>query len=235
MRSVLRQGHPLALYCYARPRGVPEGVRVEEAAEILPQELVLRHQRGSVALFSDWFRYELQRRTLGTWIDTDVYLVAPIEIADPYVLAEYEMDKINGAVLRLPPDSPMLPALLEPFESRTTPDWLPWYWKYPARARELLAGKADLSRMPWGSVGTYAVTALAHRFGVASQAQPPEVFHPAAWRDAHWIADPERRVEEFVTAKTIGIHLWNECIKDIKNTPAPDGSFLRRLQREGGD
>ena len=32
---------------------------------------------------------------------------------------------------------------------------------------------------------------------------------------------------------TVAIHLWNECIKGFKNEPAPDGSFLSRLKREG--
>jgi hypothetical protein len=233
MRSVLRQGHSLALYTYRDVAGVPDGVEVRDASGILPENRVLRHQRGSVALFSDWFRYELQRRELGTWLDIDVYLVAPIDLSAPYLLAEYEPRKINGSVLRLPPDSPMLPALLEPFERGTVPDWLPWYWSVPARVRAFFGGKADLSVMPWGSLGTYALTELAHRFGLASKAQAPEVFHPAAWRDAQWIIDPDRRLDDMVTDRTIGIHLWNECIKDVKDSPGPHGSFLSRLHGEG--
>jgi len=233
IRSVVRQGHPLALYCYQPPSGIPELVEIRDAEQILPQSRVMRHKRGSVALFSDWFRYELQKRALGTWLDTDVYLLKALDIPGPYILAEYEPGKINGSILRLPADSPMVPALLAPFESATMPDWLPWRSYVPGRLRQLMTGRVDLSRLAWGSVGTYALTALAHRFGLASQAQPPDVFHPVSWRNAHWIADPTISLEQIITGRTIGIHLWNECIKDIKNEPAAKGSFLARLQDEG--
>src|SRR5687768_2878830 len=67
LKSVLRQGHRLALYCYREPIGVPDGVELRDAAEILPEHRIIRHKTGSVALFANWFRYELQRRSLGTW------------------------------------------------------------------------------------------------------------------------------------------------------------------------
>jgi hypothetical protein len=40
-------------------------------------------------------------------------------------------------------------------------------------------------------------------------------------------------LEEIITERTVGIHLWNECIKGYKDAAAPKGSFLDRLQREG--
>jgi hypothetical protein len=73
LKSVISQGHPLALYCYDVPEGVPTGVEVRDAASILPRDRVIRHRSGSVAIFANWFRYELQRRELGIWLDTDVY------------------------------------------------------------------------------------------------------------------------------------------------------------------
>src|SRR5689334_5913692 len=77
--SVIRQGHRLVLYCYRRPAGVPEEVELKDAATILPESSVFYHRKGSVALFADWFRYELQRRGSGTWVDTDVYLLRPLD------------------------------------------------------------------------------------------------------------------------------------------------------------
>jgi Alpha 1,4-glycosyltransferase conserved region len=103
------------------------------------------------------------------------------------------------------------------------------------RITEIVRGKVDLSRLPWGSTGPLALSALARRFEVSSQALAPEVFYPVSWREAGWIVDPGARIEDKVTDRTIAVHLWNECIKAYKNAPAPDGSFLNRLHDEGRD
>lgn len=232
-RSVLRQGHKLSLYCYGDVRGVPDGVEVRDASEIISESRIVYHRSGSPGLFADWFRLELQRRGLGTWLDLDMYLIGPIDLSDPYLLAEEEPGLINNAVLRLPPDCPMLPLLLDVFERPTTPAWLPWYWYYPARLRELISGSADLTRMPWGTTGAYGLTWLARRFGLYSRAYPPDTFYPSGWRDAAWILDPSIGLEDILTPRTLGVHLSNEAIRPYKNSPAPSGSFLERLQQEG--
>ena len=38
MRSVVRQGHSLALYCYSKPAGVPDGLEMRDAAAQLDFE-----------------------------------------------------------------------------------------------------------------------------------------------------------------------------------------------------
>ncbi len=244
LRSVMRQRHTLALYCYREPRGVPNGVEVRDASEVLPEAAILRHERGSVALFSDWFRYELQRRALGTWVDTDNYLLARLDMERPYLFGKQivepprpwrrrQRESIAAGVLRLPADSPMLPPLLEQFERPGIPDWVTWYSAARANVRRLITGNFDLSRLPWGTAGPFAVTALAERYGLSSEALPIDVFNPVPWYQARWIVDPEVRLEDLVTDKTVGVHLWNECIKDFKDRPARTGSFLERLQREG--
>src|SRR4051812_12851319 len=85
LRSMLRVGHPVTLYCYQEPAGVPEGVQLADAREVLAEELIIRHHSGSVSLFSNRFRYELQRRAAGTWVDLDHYCLAPIPGTDPYL------------------------------------------------------------------------------------------------------------------------------------------------------
>lgn len=233
MRSVLRQGHPLSLYCYRQPAGVPEGVETRDASEILPPDRLFLHCGKSVAPFSDWFRYELQKRALGTWTDADVYLLAPLDTERSHLFGEEAPGRINNAVLRLPPGSPLLPPLLRIFEARTTPPWLPWRHYLPTRLRELTTGEIDLSRLPWGSTGPIALTAVARQFGVDGEACPPEVLNPVSWREAAWVRDPAIRLDDVITDRTVAIHLWNECIKGFKNQAAPHGSFLERLQWEG--
>ena len=229
LRSVVGQGHRLALYCYARPAGVPEGVEVRDAAEILPQSTVFRHRSGSFALFADWFRYELLLRGLGTWVDTDVYLLAPLEGEREHLFGEQQAGLINNAVLRLPPRSPILPQLLKPFRNGAAPAGLP----LRSRLKRLVPGRAELADLPWGSTGPHALTALTRRFSIASEALPPDILYPVPWQRAEWIRDPSLQLSDMVTGRTVAVHLWNERIRGFKNQPAPEGSFLHRLQSEG--
>jgi hypothetical protein len=240
----MRQGHTLALYCYREPAGVPEGVEIRDASAVLPEAAVLRHERGSVALFSDWFRYELQRSALGTWIDTDNYFVARLDLERPYLFGKQVVDpprpwrrtqrqSINANVLRLPADSPMLPPLLKLFEGSGIPDWVPWHAAVKARLRRLITGGAGLSHLPWGTAGPFAVTALAECHGLSPEALPADVFNPVPWYQARWILDPGVRLDDLVTERTVSVHLWNECIKHFKDHPATRGSFLDRLHEEG--
>jgi hypothetical protein len=236
LRSVLRQGHGLALYCYGEPpRGVPEGTELRDAGEIIPEQTIPQQWRVRADLYSDWFRYELQRRGAGTWLDTDVYLIAPIDHDSPYLFGEQQTGMLNNAVLRLPPTSPILPRLLEPFERRTTPRWLPRRLYWASRVREWLTGSADLTRLPWGTTSPHALTAIARDTGLYHLAQPMERFYPVPWQQADWILDPALSLDEMIAPGTVAVHLWNEVIKSFKNRPAPAGSFLERLQREGSD
>ena len=232
LRSVLRQGHALSLYCYGEPIGIPERVEVRDASEILPESAVVRHRNGSVAPFCDWFRYELLKRGLGTWIDTDMYLLQPLDGGAEYLFGEERPGVINNAVLRLPASSPVLDELLAPFKG-TMPAWLAPRYRLTSQLRKWLGGGVDVGTMPWGTTGPAALTAAAARFGLSSLAWPPALFYPVRWQRAEWILGPSIDLQEMVTHSTVGIHLWNECIKGFKNDPAPHGSFLERLQREG--
>jgi hypothetical protein len=232
LRSVLRQGHHLTLYCYGSVAGVPDGVIVEDAGEIIPEAEIFRHDEGSVGHFSDWFRYELQRRGLGTWIDTDVYLLRPLDEERAYLFGEQAPGVLNNAVLRLAEDSPLLSELLRPFRERVTPAWLPLPVRITAKLRELTRGKADLGRLPWGSTGPQALTALARKYSLMSEAVPQDVLYPVAWQRAGWIIDPRIALQDVVSERTVAVHLWNECIRTITDNPAAEGSFLHRLQCE---
>jgi len=234
LRSVMRQGHRLTLYCYRVPEGVPEGAELRDAAEVVPEARIVRHRSGSVSLFSNLFRYELQRRALGTWVDCDVYLLKPLDTGAPYLFGEEAPGVLNTGVLRLPPDSPMLAPLIQLFEEKSVPRWIPLRSRIAARTRLTLTGRSGLAHMPWGVAGPKAVTAIACQHGFMHHALPPEVLHPVRWQDAGWIRDPAIALEDMITPRSVSVHLWNERIKAFKNEPAPAGSFLARLKREGG-
>jgi hypothetical protein len=213
---------------------LPEGVEVRDAVEILPRSAIIRTRSGSVAPFADWFRVELQRRGLGTWVDADMYLLRQLDGTAPCLFGEEEPGLVNNAVLRIAPDSPLIPMLLEMFETGRVPSWLPARFTLPARMREWTGRRPALGELPFGVTGPFALTAALKRLGISSEALPPDVFNPVRWQDADWIRRADVDFERIITPRTVGIHLWNECIKAFKDEPAPPGSFLERLHREGG-
>ena len=233
LRSIARH-HRVTLYSYGRARGVPGEVEWRDANQIIPASEIFFQRNGSVAAFSDWFRYELLRRDAGTWVDTDVYLLRPLDMEASYLFGEEEAGVINNAVLRLPAESPLLSVLLGVFEKRTTPKWLPWRPYLRSRVHELVTGRVDLTRLPWGATGPMALTSVAKELGLASQAQPADVFYPVPWSKADWILDPHVSLADITSKRTVAVHLWNYCIHMFKDKPAPSGSFLERLQAEGG-
>ncbi len=233
LRSVVRQGHRMNLYAYRELAGVPEGVALHDAAAILPESAIIRHRSGSVALFANRFRYELQRLGKGIWLDSDQYLLAPIPAGEGHLFGWQDERQINTSVLRIPPDSPMLGDLLALFEERSIPSWLPPGARLAASLRRAWTGRASLADMPWGTAGPRALTALARRHDILREAVGPEVYSPVHYHDAGWIRDPGVSLASMIAPATLGVHLWNEKIKAFKDEPAPAGSFLARLQAEG--
>lgn len=230
---MLRAGHAVALYCYRPVDGVPEGIDVRDAAAILTEDKVLRYRSGSVSLFANWFRYALLRQGLGTWVDMDLYLLAPIPARSPYLFGWQEDGVINTSVMRIPADCPMLADLLAIFDQREVPFWLSRSRRLAARLRRRLTGRTGLEHMPWGTAGPYALTAIAAKHGRTGAALPAAAFYPVHYRDAGWLRDPSRPLDSVIAPETIGIHLWNELIRTWKEEQAPAGSFLARLHDEG--
>lgn len=233
LRSALRQDHPVSLYCYHAPAGVPDGVEICDAAEVLPETRILHHHTGSVSLFSNLFRYALLRRGLGTWIDTDVYLLRPLDDALPCLFGRQSANMLNGAVLRLPSDCPLLEPLIRLFDETEVPFWLSPAEQDAAEVRLRETGRTGLSLMPWGTAGPNALTALAGQAGLWHLALPETVFYPGPYQSAGWILNPALRLDDIARPDTVAVHLWNELIKRCKDAPAPAGSFLARLQAEG--
>src|SRR5438874_1235059 len=92
---------------------------------------------------------------------------------------------------------------------------------------------ASCRQPPSCGTGPAALTAAAAKFGLSSLAFPPAAFYPVPWERANWILDPTLDLQQMVSGSTLGIHLWNECIRQIKDRPPPEGSFLERLWTEG--
>ena len=75
MKSFMANGHTFHLYLYDSVEGVPEGVILEDANDIIPRTVVdLFNYR---AQFSDLFRYMLVYKKGGWWVDMDIVCLRP--------------------------------------------------------------------------------------------------------------------------------------------------------------
>lgn len=75
--SFVRNGYEVKLWTYGPMSGVPPGVSVCDASEILPESRVFRYANGSFAGFSDLFRYAVLARQGGLWADADMVCLLP--------------------------------------------------------------------------------------------------------------------------------------------------------------
>ena len=233
LQSAVRHGHRVALYCYRAPATPIPGVEIRDAAAILPEDKIIRYRNGSVALFSNWFRYELMRHDVGMWIDADLYFVAPLDTRPDWIVGMQDRKMANMAVLKTPPDAPILDDLLAPFERGARPAGLSLRQRATLLRRRLRGERVTLADMPWGVTGPNALTVLLRRHGLMGLALPSEVLSPVPYLQADWVLRPDVALEDVVRPGTVAVHLWNELIKPHKDKPAPAGSFLERLQREG--
>jgi hypothetical protein len=234
--SFLANGHPVALYAYGEVTGVPAGVELRDGREVLPEALVaeLRYANGSVALASNLFRYRLQAAGLGLWADIDVVCLKPVAAGRPVVVGWEGARYLNGAVLYLDRDLPVVAEANALFAAGTIPPWLPWRKRLRPLLRRALGHELRPTDFPHGTFGPKAVTALVKKHGLTRWAEPPEVFYPLPPRLARRAFAGDLALDAVVTARSLTLHLWNEKIRDLKATRPAPGSIVATLCRRYG-
>jgi hypothetical protein len=91
--SFVRHGIGYNLYVYDEPQQTPPGVTLKDAASILPRDKIFRYSAGefnlgSIAGFTNLFRYTVIHGLGGWWIDTDVCLIRPFDFGQEEVYFE---------------------------------------------------------------------------------------------------------------------------------------------------
>lgn len=241
-------GHPVAVYAYDKPEALPDGIEWRDAEAVLPRsELVFYKGKGTPAVFSDRFRVRLMRMGAGIWSDCDVYCLAPLEGLSETILS-YERapslfepkGSINGAVMRLPANSPLLDDLDAVFSGRRDrllEPHLPFFRRVEVAVRRLLGEQVAPEDMQYGATCPFALTYFVPKRGLLDQVLPPEIFYPVPYRDIAKLLEPGQRLDDLVSARSHGLHIWrsqltNRGRADI-STP-PDGSILFDLCKAHG-
>jgi hypothetical protein len=212
IKSFLDHGHDYHLYMYT-PFDLPDGAHALDARDVLPSDRVFFYkqqdgERGSVAAFSNLFRYEVLRANGNWWVDTDVVCLAR-SVPDAETFWGWESDdRICTAILKVPPD----------------------YHLIEQAARESQTAGSELS---WGQTGPVLITRLVLELGLDHLSSPRDCAYPINWSEhrlpvtagGFHTSCSRLRGRPF-------LHLWHEMFRrgrdESINEPEP-GSFLRML------
>lgn len=234
LRSFIRLGHRVQMYIYDEVEGLPEGLEIKDANQVVPRERIFRHHRtNSLSSFSDHFCYTLLNTRGGTWIDCDLYCLRPIPPDEEILLGVQDAKTINKSLLRLPKGSQMTKDLLGIFEHRQS--YLPWLLPSTRRRawlRHHFLRKPYYAVIPFATTGPVAVSWFLRQAGLESVAKPRDVFYPLPFDEALRATEADFDVRQYITSNTWTIHLWNEVLRQRKEPPEP-GSLIDRIEEEG--
>ncbi|MGB0411179.1 MAG: hypothetical protein ACPGFA_06310 [Pikeienuella sp.] len=216
LKSYVDAGHHTILYHYGEVTGVPDGVEMRDANEVLPQTGFLTHERtGSPALHSDLFRYKmLEKGDRIIWADTDAYCVKPFKTKTGHFFGWESKRHVNGGVLGLPKDSEALGRLLEfTSDEFAIPPWLPEEVQADYRAAAERGAPVHAGEMKWGVWGPHAVSHFLAETGEIKYAFPQAGLYPFTFKERRLMLRPDYDAARKVTDETYSIHFYGRRMR----------------------
>jgi hypothetical protein len=202
MASFIANGHPVDLYTYGLDNDPPQGVRLLDAATILPESMRFRDKaavgHGSLATFSNLFRFTLLYEHGGIWCDADTVCLKPLIFADDmpmFFSSEHVMEqsegksrvaaKTNNGAIKIPPKHPLMAKCLEKYN------------------------QIDLQKKQWGEAGPGVIRSAVEELGLTQFVLRPEVFCPIP----QWETTSLLFGARTITPSAFAIHFWNEILR----------------------
>lgn len=212
IQSFLAKGHRFNLYVYDTVDNVPDGCTLLDAVSIVPRAEVFAHVGGpgdgSLAGFSDLFRYKLLYEIGGWWTDLDVFCLTETLPDAPLVIGRQDPALLNGALLRFPP-------------------------RHTAMAAAYREAVAKGRSIAWAEIGPELLTRYVAAGTIVATVLPPPVLYPLHFTQFWAVFDPRRTAHAAATMRgSACLHLWNEMIRRHgldKDVLPPEGSLLRNL------
>lgn len=234
--SFMRAGHQVEVYAYDAVDGLPADAIARDAAEVLPRDkLVFYKGKGTPGVFSDYFRMSVLRQGRGVYADLDVYCVRPIKGPPDYLMAYERPGSINGAVLHIPADAPLLDDLLAIFTIAHRPllePFLPPFRRLEVAARRLFGEHIAPEDMQYGATGPMALTYYMRRRGLEGLVRPSTVLYPIPYAGIPALMQPGTSIDPSITSDTLAVHLWRSQLtrRGRADMPLPErGSALWQL------
>jgi hypothetical protein len=242
VQSFVDAGHPVVMFSYGGVEGLPEGVEVAPASDILPNPAtMIRHERsGSPAPYSDKFRYHLLARHDGiVWADTDAYCLRPFEPQEGYFFGRENDNVVASGVLALPATSPTLASLIAfCADEYALPRWMRPVHQAEIERRAAAGDPMHVSEMPWGVWGPRALSYFLKDHDEFRHALPPHVLYPVSFAERRLYFRPASRTWRHVKEDTVSIHFYGRrCrarLRVVHDGVPPEGSILAELAERHG-
>lgn len=170
LKSFAASGHRVEVFSYNRDLNVPDWISVEDAAEILPREVVLRPlgEEGAFAIHANLFRYALLQELGGWWIDPDVLLLKPdLPPGNVFFAGLDVFGRVPTGVLKFPAGHGLLTEALAEVESLSDS------WE------------------DWEKSGSALLTSLVERHKLGGKIQNRTPLGPVSWFDVPDLFDPD--------------------------------------------
>jgi hypothetical protein len=214
--SFLKSGVRYCLYVYEPPVNLPKGVIVKDAGEIIDRSRMFTYQAGtfnlgSVAGFSNLFRYTLIHEQGGWWTDTDVcygngFATEPAEIFFAELSQGGEF-RVATALFRSPPGSAVMRYCLDRFAEK------------------------DVTRIVHGETGPTLLTASIVACEKQSAVLACDAAFPVPWWEYERLFfDEKLSIDGWAT-----VHFWNAMLDSAKLDKAatfPEQSPFEQLKRK---
>ena len=230
IKSFIDNGHKYHLYVYDKVEGIPEGVEIKDANEILHKAHIFRYKNGSISAFTNIFRFVLLYKRGGYWVDTDLICLKKLPFK--------EKDIIFAS---------------EPFKDYKTTTPTSSLLKIPINHKIGLAGiiilnelkKAILDgRMGWGA-GPTTVKLLVNNYNLKNNILHWNVICSCCCEDYRSIFYPNEKDFDKNVIKSLNnipknmycIHLWNEMLRQggiDKNGSFDEKSLFEQLKKKYG-
>jgi len=237
LASAVATGCPVRLFTYEDVDGIPEGVAVADAREVLGLDKLIRHRKsGSVALFSDRFRYEIIGLELGAWIDTDVLFLQAPEAAGDCLVGLEDSKLVGSCFIWIKPGHPLIDDLrLHAADEYPIPGWYPLWRRTYLKLRKALGKPEHVSDHDWGVIGPNLLTWLLQQRGMFDDARPVTWASGLPWDERHNIWDGSYDWRRWINSDTLGIHLWNYGLSQEERYRRPEpGSLLQTVADKCG-
>lgn len=220
LSSFVKNRFSVNLWTYNSQISVPSGVNVRDARDIIPEERVFYSKSGSLAPFSDLFRYKVLLAEPGLWCDADVICLTSasefLSIGTEAFLVSERLSvpgslKVNGNVIFSPDkaDQEFVKLALTISES------------------------LDPAKISGLEIGPKLMTNLFQSF----PSLRPRVMHPKfanginPWDCPEALLKPKGRIPK----GAIFVHCFNEIWRQKgidKNGAYPKGSIMWNLERQ---
>ena len=259
IRSFTEKGHPHHLYTYRSFPELPPGCVLKDANEILPEKYVFKRSAdGSVASFSDWFRFELLNKKGGYYVDTDIVCLKPFDLDEYFIAAMQGAQKpparaLNGAVLRTKPGN-MVCRLMRLFFRhprffllvRTAKRFVETMTSR-ARRRELREGAyrkdrslffgdaASIRKHLGVELSHYAYQGLAHVFAIRLKryaVMPQHYFYPLSYSKKSALMDDTYAHTDNPFPDSYAVHLWYTEWDRLRKIRSHPNSLWEQLRRK---